>query len=144
MRGWYRAAVDNTPTLARIRTEQIMAEGVELYHAVPSQERISPHPYRQPNFKIPYLHRRRSSGRCGYYGGTSQKAPPRCATSTSRSVYDNLGQIKQQCKWRKKKRCESQRVGREGPRIGDRTGGGDRQHSGKENSQRRRPGTWWS
>ena len=35
MRGWYRAAVDNTPPPAQVTLERITAERVELYRVVP-------------------------------------------------------------------------------------------------------------
>ena len=92
--GWYRVAVDHTLPPARITLERITAERVELYCNIPPpppRERISPHLYHPPKMTIPYLKRRRSSGRCRDYGGIGREVPPRCMPSITGVYTRELG-----------------------------------------------------
>ena len=65
--------------VARLNHTQVDHSGARgtLPHRTPlPREIISPHSYRPTKLKIPYLQRRRSSGRCGDYGDIGQTSPP--------------------------------------------------------------------
>ena len=100
MWGWYQEALDHAPPPAQITLKQIATDRKELYRSVPPPPggggEVFPYLCHPAQSTTSYLHRRRSSGRYGYYGVTVQEFPTGCAPGTSRSVCGSTGRQNRQ------------------------------------------------